>query len=278
MGLRGPCDHCGITSSPLWRNGPPGKPSLCNACGSRWKTKGSLSNYTPLHAQLLITPNSLENNLPVLHSATTWHVKKHFENIIGHKQLSAPSYPNHTGFDGDTSNRSSSGSALSISDMSNAHLGSSNGTDISGPPKTSLWGFYIPSKKRSKTNHHILTPIELFTRDLVKKFHQQESSSESKEGVLIENEHLLYPFETRLGAVFLKPPIFLNEVSEYSSRIIDSKSPCLNTGSSCLSVQSQTNEINSSQVGSDKLIQDTEDTHEAKENPANISAYTNKYL
>jgi len=49
MGKQGPCRHCGVTSTPLWRNGPPDKPVLCNACGSRWRTKGSLANYTPMH-------------------------------------------------------------------------------------------------------------------------------------------------------------------------------------------------------------------------------------
>lgn len=33
----GPCDHCGAAESPQWRRGPPGKPVLCNACGTRWR-------------------------------------------------------------------------------------------------------------------------------------------------------------------------------------------------------------------------------------------------
>jgi len=37
------------TGTPLWQNGPPDKTVLCNACGSRWTTKGSLANYTPIH-------------------------------------------------------------------------------------------------------------------------------------------------------------------------------------------------------------------------------------
>eukprot|EP00897_Mesotaenium_endlicherianum_P009029 jgi/Mesen1/8154/ME000438S07259 len=50
MGKQGPCNHCGIATTPLWRNGPPEKPVLCNACGSRWRTRGTLHNYMPLHA------------------------------------------------------------------------------------------------------------------------------------------------------------------------------------------------------------------------------------
>ncbi len=37
-------------ATPLWRNGPPEKPVLCNACGSRWRTKGTLLNYMPMHS------------------------------------------------------------------------------------------------------------------------------------------------------------------------------------------------------------------------------------
>ncbi|KMZ64402.1 hypothetical protein ZOSMA_36G00040 [Zostera marina] len=47
MGKQGPCFHCGITTTCLWRNGPPEKPVLCNACGARWRTKGTFANYMP---------------------------------------------------------------------------------------------------------------------------------------------------------------------------------------------------------------------------------------
>lgn len=40
MGLN-QCEHCGSTNTPLWRSGPSGPKSLCNACGLRW-TKGTL--------------------------------------------------------------------------------------------------------------------------------------------------------------------------------------------------------------------------------------------
>jgi len=35
------CTSCGATETPLWRSGPMGTKTLCNACGVRWK-KGKL--------------------------------------------------------------------------------------------------------------------------------------------------------------------------------------------------------------------------------------------
>lgn len=38
----GPCDHCGVCESPQWRRGPPEKPQLCNACGTRYRRTNNL--------------------------------------------------------------------------------------------------------------------------------------------------------------------------------------------------------------------------------------------
>lgn len=46
-GTGGPCCHCGRTSSPCWRKGPPEKPTLCNACGARYLVKRNLDGYMP---------------------------------------------------------------------------------------------------------------------------------------------------------------------------------------------------------------------------------------
>eukprot|EP00190_Bangiopsis_sp_CCMP1999_P006208 CAMPEP_0198722664 /NCGR_PEP_ID=MMETSP1475-20131203/304_1 /TAXON_ID= ORGANISM="Unidentified sp., Strain CCMP1999" /NCGR_SAMPLE_ID=MMETSP1475 /ASSEMBLY_ACC=CAM_ASM_001111 /LENGTH=132 /DNA_ID=CAMNT_0044483577 /DNA_START=124 /DNA_END=522 /DNA_ORIENTATION=- len=51
------CVQCGTTKTPMWRSGPKGSKSLCNACGIRWKkanpvsrrssrTEGSISRKT----------------------------------------------------------------------------------------------------------------------------------------------------------------------------------------------------------------------------------------
>eukprot|EP01023_Acetabularia_acetabulum_P004991 TRINITY_DN12072_c3_g1_i1.p1 TRINITY_DN12072_c3_g1~~TRINITY_DN12072_c3_g1_i1.p1 ORF type:complete len:250 (+),score=42.12 TRINITY_DN12072_c3_g1_i1:135-884(+) len=38
----GPCDQCAVTETPQWRRGPPEKPTLCNACGTRYRRTGRL--------------------------------------------------------------------------------------------------------------------------------------------------------------------------------------------------------------------------------------------
>ncbi|XP_020204683.1 GATA transcription factor 27 [Cajanus cajan] len=53
----GPCFHCGINYTPLWRNGPEDKPVLCNACGSRYRKWGTLEAYLPNNFQ----PKYLDN-------------------------------------------------------------------------------------------------------------------------------------------------------------------------------------------------------------------------
>ncbi|KAJ2998494.1 hypothetical protein HDV02_004502 [Globomyces sp. JEL0801] len=42
------CSHCLTTVSPLWRYGPPGYNTLCNACGVKWKRGSILTHIQPL--------------------------------------------------------------------------------------------------------------------------------------------------------------------------------------------------------------------------------------
>ncbi len=43
----GPCSHCGANDTPQWREGPPQKLVLCNACGLWYKRHGHLGEYRP---------------------------------------------------------------------------------------------------------------------------------------------------------------------------------------------------------------------------------------
>ncbi|CAN4124192.1 unnamed protein product [Withania somnifera] len=41
------CSHCGVQKTPLWRTGPLGAKTLCNACGVRFKSGRLLPEYRP---------------------------------------------------------------------------------------------------------------------------------------------------------------------------------------------------------------------------------------
>ncbi|CAI5973022.1 unnamed protein product [Closterium sp. NIES-64] len=53
-GIAKTCAHCGTSKTPLWRNGPPGPKSLCNACGIRFnKIRSGKRKASPQEAAML---------------------------------------------------------------------------------------------------------------------------------------------------------------------------------------------------------------------------------
>lgn len=61
--LRLRCVHCRNTETPLWRAGPDGPKTLCNACGVRYK-KGKLALYRDASGNL--TAVKTDDALPVV--------------------------------------------------------------------------------------------------------------------------------------------------------------------------------------------------------------------
>ncbi|GFR51676.1 hypothetical protein Agub_g14119 [Astrephomene gubernaculifera] len=61
------CAHCGTTQTPCWRKGPPEKPTLCNACGSRYLVKGTLAGYFP--GARRSSANTARSEIPQMHHA-----------------------------------------------------------------------------------------------------------------------------------------------------------------------------------------------------------------
>ncbi|KAL5723353.1 hypothetical protein ACHQM5_006763 [Ranunculus cassubicifolius] len=247
--------------SPLWRNGPPGKPVLCNACGSRWRTKGTLANYSPLHAKLLRGTDG-DEKLPPFHVTTAWHVQKHFQNSLGNVQTNvgnvrtnvgrvrtnAAQYHYYRGLKRETeSNKPASGSGILISESS-THSESSEENDISDPPEKDIWDLHVPSKKRTKVTHQRIMPhIESFRRELLNILHQQQQESKefskSLENILIERKDVSIYSETALGACHLKPPVDSNRVSKPSSHVIDNENPCFNKESLFIEGTGDANEM-----------------------------------
>ncbi|KHG02963.1 GATA transcription factor 26 -like protein [Gossypium arboreum] len=202
MGKQGPCYHCGVTSTPLWRNGPPEKPVLCNACGSRWRTKGTLTNYTPLHAR--VEPEDYEDHrasrLKIISINENKEVKLLKRKSNHDKAIVVPDYNqgNRKFVDDDTSNRSSSGSAISNSE-SCAQFGCADAGDLTGPAQSNVWDSMVPSKKRTCVNRPKPSSVEKLTKDLYTILHEQQSSyfsGSSEEDLLLESE-------TPMGIKFL---------------------------------------------------------------------------
>ncbi|RDX65860.1 GATA transcription factor 26, partial [Mucuna pruriens] len=232
MGKQGPCYHCGVTSTPLWRNGPPEKPVLCNACGSRWRTKGTLANYTPLHARAE-TDDYEDQRVSGVKSISI--NKKKEVAFLKRKQNHdnvvfggfAPDYNQgyHKVGDEDTSNRSSSGSAISNSE-SCAQFGGMDASDLTGPAQSVVWDTMVPSKKRTCVGRPKPSSVEKLTKDLCTILHEQQSYfSASSEDLLFESETPMVSVEIGHGSVLIRHPSYIarEEESEASSLSVDNK-------------------------------------------------------
>ncbi|KAK4349628.1 hypothetical protein RND71_032383 [Anisodus tanguticus] len=234
MGKEGPCCHCGVTSTPLWRNGPPEKPILCNACGSRWRTKGTLVNYTPLHARA--EPCDFEEHR-VSRFKNNMSTKNKEAKVLKRKQshdnaeVGTPPPDYNLGlrkiFDEDTSNRSSSGSAVSNSE-SCAQFGSAEASDLTGPAQSNKWDTTVPSRKRTCFNRPKPSSVEKLTKDLYTILYEQQSSyfsASSEEDLLYETDKPMVSVEIGHGSVLIRHPssIGREEESEASSLSVDNK-------------------------------------------------------
>ncbi|KAK9667954.1 hypothetical protein RND81_13G023400 [Saponaria officinalis] len=233
MGKKGPCYHCGVANTPLWRNGPPEKPVLCNACGSRWRTKGTLANYTPLHSRL--DPDDREDHRVIKMKSISLKKKdekpnKRKLNYEDTRAIDGEFTPDYNlgyqkNIDEDTSNRSSSGSA--ISNESCAQFGSADASDLTGPSKSIARDALIPSWKRTCVTRPKQSSVEKLTKDLYTILHEQASqfSGSSEEDLLYESEAPMVSVEIGHGSVLIRHPssVAREEESEASSLSVDNK-------------------------------------------------------
>ncbi|KAK1372303.1 GATA transcription factor 26 [Heracleum sosnowskyi] len=245
MVKQGPCCHCGVTSTPLWRNGPEEKPVLCNACGSRWRTKGSLANYTPLNMRA--EPAEIMDYRVQQMRAIT--IKNKEAKVLKRKQnhdveVAARVAPNlgfHKGASDtrgynqgyfkthaeDISNRSSSGSAVSNSE-SCVHLGCADASDLTGAAQSVVWDSMVPSRKRTCVGRAKPSSVEKLTKDLYAILQEQTNLSGSTvEDLLLECDTPTVSVEIGHGSVLIRHPssIAREEESEASSLSVSNK-PC----------------------------------------------------
>nr|GMC80919.1 GATA transcription factor 26 [Ipomoea batatas] len=256
--------------TPLWRNGPPEKPVLCNACGSRWRTKGTLANYTPLHAR--IDPDDSENykisRVKIVSNRNKEEkVMKRKQNHF-YSQVGVPPDYNQglrKGLDEDTSNRSSSGSAVSNSE-SCAEFGGTEVSDLTGPTQPNVWDTMVPSRKRTCFTRPKPSPVEKLTKDLYTILHEQQSlflSGSSAEDLLLESDKPMVSVEIGHGSMLIRHPssIGREEESEASSLSVDNKQLTVNEAYSPLSTPvhnyNKKGAINSQDAGAERVRKPT---------------------
>ncbi|KAF3792994.1 GATA transcription factor 26, partial [Nymphaea thermarum] len=254
--------------TPLWRNGPPEKPVLCNACGSRWRTKGSLANYTPLHSrgEPAALPQSKTPKLKyVLGKAKDQklHMQK-LDEVSQESEDATSDYDPQSEklLEEESSNRSSSGSAISYSE-SCTQFGSTDASDFTGSSQSIVWDSLVPSKRRTclSRSKPKPSPVEKLTKDLYSILHEQElsyPSGSTEEDLIFENEKPMVSVEIGHGGVLIKHPhsTAQDEESEASSLVIQNKGYSVSESysmSSSVPVHTQRKGINSSEVNNEKM-------------------------
>ncbi|GJN26838.1 hypothetical protein PR202_gb14798 [Eleusine coracana subsp. coracana] len=217
------------TGTPLWRNGPADKPVLCNACGSRWRTKGSLANYTPMHRRDDIDdeePRASKLRPPTSKPKAQRTKKMPNQTTMENGPFSAQNFRRMV--DADPSNRSSSGSAVSYSE-SCAPYCAADASEMTGSAQSHAWESLVPSRKRSCINRPKASPVEKLAKDLNSIMHEEQLyylSGSSEEDLLYHNETPVGSVEIGSGSVLLRNPYSksLEQESEASSIPAENKS------------------------------------------------------
>ncbi|KAF2293748.1 hypothetical protein GH714_004462 [Hevea brasiliensis] len=185
--------------TPLWRNGPPEKPVLCNACGSRYRIRGTLANYAPKHAQGQPIAKRVRISSRMVPKEGKLKVEENFSSKACHSTAS----------DDSTRNKSSSEFAISRScPQSCCKIKEGLGGEIPGEIQGSFWKSCIASRKRSLMFQQSSTVIERLQRDLRNILKQDPFIlTENEEDLLIYNANNLQISynEIGLGGFLLKP-------------------------------------------------------------------------
>ncbi|KAM3377147.1 hypothetical protein P3S68_009560 [Capsicum galapagoense] len=145
MGKEGPCFHCGLKETSNWRNGPPEKPVLCNACGLRWRTRQTLDDYIPKHANGEIQRSRLPSEMKPARDDQKLEVGVR---VSGQDGSSAC-------LEVEMNNVLTIGSAGSASDNC-IQMEETNGE----ADKDSIWNpDSVPKRKKSKLGQPVLSPV-----------------------------------------------------------------------------------------------------------------------
>ncbi|WMV12882.1 hypothetical protein MTR67_006267 [Solanum verrucosum] len=177
----------------LWRNGPPEKPVLCNACGSRWRVRRTLDGYIPRHGY--IEKESYQRPSDMKPARDERKLEVGVE-VSGQDGSSAC-------LEEEMNNISSLGSAGSSSDNCMQ-------MEETNAYKDPLWNpDSVPRRKRSERRKHILSPVERLQRQLHNILQEPdfENISADDENILIyASNKYIPPNEIGLGAMLLVSP------------------------------------------------------------------------
>ncbi|KAI5015822.1 hypothetical protein ZWY2020_059361 [Hordeum vulgare] len=260
----GPCSHCGVTSTPLWRNGPPDKPVLCNACGVEMEDKDALVNYTPAHRWEDTDADKLK------HKGQKQPKKRPNRSIVQDEPCSDQNFWKMG--NADTSNRSGSGSAVSYSE-SCAPYGSVDACEIAvSSAQSRAWDSLVPSRKRSCVTRPKPSPVEELVEDLNSILQEEKlyclSAGSTEEDLLYHSETPVGSFEIGYGSVLLRDPNSksVEEESEANSVPADSKSYITSesySGSASFIAHSEIKGASNSNAASEKLKWSPMQTHDS---------------
>ncbi|XP_024364462.1 GATA transcription factor 26 isoform X1 [Physcomitrium patens] len=215
MGKQGPCGHCGIATTPLWRNGPPEKPVLCNACGSRWRTKGTLSNYMPMHSggfggSAIPEGSALvrgRRNSKKLFSEPRSHKRK--EPCEGHRETRAPLRLQKRSLKA-AGNDSISTSSLSsnVSGLDDAANITSSNTHLDVAVSSPFWEGHIPTRRRTSTSR-VCTSVDRLSQQFQQVVCDVPTTSSTMmhdfaDDLLVDSKPSTMADEIGLGSVFIR--------------------------------------------------------------------------
>ncbi|MCD7461920.1 hypothetical protein HAX54_047377 [Datura stramonium] len=215
VGLDGHAHKCSLPrETPLWRTGPPGKPVLCNACGSRWRTRGSLDDYVPKHANREMSyqlPSEMKRRL----------LDRDDQKLEVGVEVSGQ----------DGSSACLEGEINNISSLVSAGSSSDNCMQMEETnDKYILWNpDSVPRRKRSKLRQSILSPVDRLQRQLYNILQESDAEdiSADDENILIyaQNKYI-HPNEIGLGAVLLASPTTTTERTTSLSSVAEDNASC----------------------------------------------------
>ncbi|WMV12500.1 hypothetical protein MTR67_005885 [Solanum verrucosum] len=187
-----------------WRPGPAEKPVLCNACGSRWRIRGTLQNYIPRHAR-----ETQSNQLPA---------------EMNPRLLTRDNQRLQVGVE--ASGQEGSSACLeeemnSIPSLVSAGSSSVNCMQMEETnDKDPFWNpNNVPKRKRSERRQRILSPVERLQRQLYNNLQELEfenipDGDEDVTLIYARNKYIP-PNEIGLGAMLLVSPTTTTDRSTF---------------------------------------------------------------